>query len=214
MVSGSEDVLIGLVECDRMLDLYGESGDPDARAWIAYALAMKTRWLLRAGLSDQAITTSDELIGHIERETDPAALRTAAEMLLSAGTYLADPAALASGRPRAKRVTPVIRICLATMDVLFNVAERARARRIASSRIKETGAVGEGRAGRKRRAEQALRIFDLIGAPFGDATDAPARTLMVKARVRRAVILVQLAPFSGTPRHLGVNPGVLIRSGR
>ena len=103
-----------------MLDLYGESGDPDARAWIAYALAMKTRWLLRAGLSDQAITTSDELIGHVERETDPAALGTAAEMRLNAGTCLADPAALASRRPRAKRLTPVIRICLANIDVPRN----------------------------------------------------------------------------------------------
>ena len=179
-----------------MLDLYGESGDPDARAWIAYALAMKTRWLLRAGLSDQAITTSDELIGHVERETDPAALGTAAEMRLNAGTCLADPAALASRRPRAKRLTPVIRICLANIDVLFNVAQRAMVRRRESPQIEGTGAVGGGRAGRKRRAEQALRIFDLLGARFGDATDAPARALMVKARVRRAVILVQLARMS------------------
>jgi hypothetical protein len=192
VVSGSEDVLIGLVECDRMLDLYGESGDPDALAWIAYALAMKTRWLLRAGLSDQAITTSDELISHVERETDPAALGTPAEMLLNAGTCLADPAALASRRPRAKRLTPVIRICLANIDLLFNIAEQATVRRRQSLQIKGTGGVGGGRAGRKRRAEQALRIFDLLGARFGDATDVPARTLMVKARVRRAVILVQL----------------------
>jgi hypothetical protein len=107
-------------------------------------------------------------------------------------------APVASRRPRARRLTLIRRICFAQIDLFLNAARRASCALTANLRLKRPpSSAGDykfgARAARKRCAEQALRIFALLAAGFRDSADPTVRTRVVKAQIRKAVTLVQLA---------------------
>ena len=184
---------------DALPTKFGESTDPQIRVLIARRLLTNGGWLLRLGRVDAAIATSDELISRFERESDGVALEAVGDMLLRIGTKLADPAAVAPRRPRAKRLTPIRGIYFGLSDLLVNAAEHASGKLTADAPAGGTGVISGrghelgGRIARKRCAEQAFRIFALLAARFPDPIDPTVRALVVKAQIKKAVTLVQLA---------------------
>jgi tetratricopeptide (TPR) repeat protein len=169
------DGVLGVVE--ELVGRYAGSGDRYLRGVVARTLVYQVYWLLVAGRVDAAIAASDALSERFQAEEEPDMMRRVGDPLVQAGRSLGWVIDAEAGwKAHAVMDLTAVASAIGLLDRDRRLWPRALWREM---RV------------RRRRLDQAGRIFDLLIDRLSDLDDPDLKDMLVVTRMDLAAVQIR-----------------------